>query len=136
MSVEGGTSGFHFLTMNSTISSSTAEKSKEHSTWDPNSFEQSTYNQAGWREQSKKATRVQDLALAMDDEDSHDAVASTQAHESSWPYESSPCRLFGRTSVEVSGENIFHTNFADNEMDSDIDSEDEGGLASYLPPKQ
>lgn len=116
--------------------------------------------------EARRPPRVQDLVIPTNMVDSdHEAKPGehTEEHASKerqsgtsddWPYTDSsrsPCRLFGRKQSSSSklDSHMFDPNFADKHKmdpvmsrdDSDIESvyedeEDEGGLASYLPPKQ
>ena len=88
------------------------------SPWDLEAFEQQVNGDRNWnlRSTHTKVTRVQDLVLGSLDTPPPSPVINTS---NTWPFESSPCRMFGGTTTRVSddgdgkNEQLFDTKFAE-----------------------
>lgn len=97
--------------------------------WDPSAFESQKLGQ--WNEKSKEhgknVTRLQDLSLGI----GSGHQKKDPAKEDSWPYESSPCRMFGGKNTKPGGEamnkELFDPDFANGQARKDsLDFDEEG----------
>jgi len=96
------------------------------SSWDTEAFDAKvkTSKDAKWKgKETKKASRVQDISMCL--ESGHEPV---KKGEESWPFESSPCKLFGGKNTKKSGDDainkeLFKTEF-DIKKESKTDSEE------------
>lgn len=115
---------------------STATTANDDATWDAEAFAE-LINEADdtWKESPNMKTtvkRVQDLSLGLSSEHQQTTAANggSKGNEESWPYESSPCRLFGGKNTKKGGEAInkelfdpdFSSGHSDHVSFSDVDS--------------
>lgn len=103
----------------------TQASSELASSWDLAAFEQKVIGDTNWsintRIQTKQVTRVQDLALSNLDSSVHSV--EPKGSNNTWPFESSPCRMFGgkktraganqSAEIDQKNEQLFDRNFAD-----------------------
>jgi hypothetical protein len=108
--------------------SQTMDKSESEASWDPATFENQKEG-SPWKEskqQSKNVTRLQDLSLGLSS--SNHNTEKNAKKEESWPYESSPCRMYGGKNTRPGGEAInkelFKTEFDKEKKDPDFDFAD------------
>ena len=116
-----------------------ASSPEKTSSWDPATFDEQFQNSSQFDQSSswispsktKKATRVQDLAFNLDSS-AHSVEPNEGSHSDTWPFESSPCRMFGGKNTratkpssnttrqsdndegDLTNEELFKSDFADN----------------------
>jgi hypothetical protein len=109
----------------------TKEKGEAEALWDTEAFE--THKSGQWKEskqQSKNVSRLQDLSLNSSD---HSRTEKNEKKDESWPYDSSPCRMYGGKNTRPGGEEInkelFKSDWAKdkNDPDYEFEGEDEFG---------
>jgi hypothetical protein len=99
----------------------TKEKGDAEALWDTEAFE--THKPGQWKEskqQSKNVSRLQDLSLNSSDHD-----GGNEKKDESWPYDSSPCRMYGGKNTRPGGEEInkelFKSDWAKDKNDPDYE---------------
>ncbi|KAL7566213.1 hypothetical protein ACA910_011283 [Epithemia clementina (nom. ined.)] len=98
------------------------------SPWDLEAFEQQVQGDSNWSQSSakKKPNRVQDLAFSLDTPPPSPRPTEKET-SNTWPFESSPCRMFGAKNTRAlddadsKNENIFDTSFADRPVTKKVD---------------
>lgn len=100
-----------------------------NSSWNVNTFEERLGDADDWQEEEQhKATRLQDIGMALVDDSC--GKRKDEQEKKQWPYESSPCKLFGgkntrnNTTAEAVNKELFETNFAEKEFDTFQDMEE------------
>jgi hypothetical protein len=109
------------------------------SSWDPNAFDEQM-KEGKWKGETKKASRVQDLAMNLNSSHHPSETGGDEKKAESWPFDSSPCRLFGgkntKTSDHTMNKELFKTEFGnlppDSERESKTVSEDDEELDTGL----
>ena len=123
---------------------SSPDQATAASSWDLEAFEQQVQGDSNWsqgsssRKKKKKANRLQDIAITnLDTPPSSPQVTKTNETSSTWPFESSPCRMFGGKNTRAAStddgdsknEQLFDAKFADRSVNkrmvSDPEEEDE-----------
>jgi hypothetical protein len=115
-------------------SSHEGSSSAHSSSWDTNVFDEQM-KEGKWKGETKKASRVQDLAMNLNS--SHHPTEGGEKKSESWPFDSSPCRLFGgkntKTSDHAMNKELFKTEFEsktvsddDDELDTGLSTDDDG----------
>lgn len=112
--------------------SSTARSSMARSSsWDTNAFDEKM-KEGKWKGETKKASRVQDLSVNLNS--SHHPTEGGEKKSESWPFDSSPCRLFGgkntKTSDHAMNKELFKTEFESKTVSDDDDDELDTGLST------
>lgn len=82
----------------------TKEKPEAESSWDPSAFDQQKPGE--WdesKEHGATVTRLQDLSLGMGSSHSQE---NAEKKEESWPYESSPCKMYGGKNTRPGNEEM------------------------------
>jgi hypothetical protein len=102
----------------------TKEKGDAEALWDTDAFE--THKPGQWKEskqQTKNVSRLQDLSLNSSDHDR--SAEKNDKKEESWPYDSSPCRMYGGKNTRPGGEEmnkeLFKSDWAKDKNDPDYE---------------
>jgi hypothetical protein len=99
----------------------TKDKDDAEASWDPEAFE--TQKSGQWKESKqhgKNVSRLQDLALNSSEHNSE----KNEKKEESWPYESSPCRMYGGKNTRPGGEEMNKELFNKSDWAKDKDDPD------------
>jgi hypothetical protein len=117
------------MTESKSKNSATVHEDRETS-WDAAAFDEKVRKDGKWKgSKEKKATRVQDISMSLvsGHEPQHSA---NDKNKESWPFDSSPCRMFGGKNTKGDGSNapvnteLFKTEFGEIQADSKTESEE------------
>ena len=107
------------------MTESKPRKSSSHdaSSWDAQAFDQKVKSSKEFKGTEKKtATRVQDISMSL--VSGHEP----RQNKESWPFDSSPCRMFGGKNTKPEGavvnKELFKTEFGEIQKESKTDSEE------------